>query len=281
MGRGAEGQGACVTDLPLSPSAHLPILRERPHEGPVPRYELAEWRERYGVVAGITARGDAPGAGFDLGLWTREPVDEVMGRWRDFRRAEPGFRGFAMAHQAHGTEVVWHSAGRGWTIVDGADGHLTDARGLLLLVTVADCVPVYLAVPGRAVGLLHAGWRGTAAGIVERGVAELARRMSVSPGSIVAHLGVGICGACYEVGSEVMTGCGARADGAGPWHLDLRTVLAERAHRAGIGQLTASTWCSAHDRPLFYSHRASGGTDGRMVAFIGVPDPNGLQGGRD
>ena len=73
----------------------------------------------------------------------------------------------------------------------------------------------------------------------------------------------------------------ARADGAGPWHLDLRTVLAERAHRAGIGQLTASTWCSAHDRPLFYSHRASAGTDGRMVAFIGVPDPNGLQDRRD
>ena len=115
----------------------------------MPRYlVLAEWRERYGVVAGITARGDAPGAGFDLGLWTREPVAEVMGRWRDFRRAEPGFNGFAMAHQVHGTELVWHSAGRGWTIVDGADGHLTDARACSLLVTVADCVPVYLAVPG-------------------------------------------------------------------------------------------------------------------------------------
>lgn len=247
------------------------MIEEAPLAGPIPRYELRDWRERYGVIAGITARGDGVGAGFDLGLWTREPVGDVMARWRDLRCAEPGFSAFVMAHQAHGPEVAWHPTARGWVILDEVDGHLTDARGVLLLVTVADCVPVYLTVPGRAVGLLHAGWRGTAAGILERGVAELCRRTRVLPGSIVAHLGVGICGACYEVGSEVMIGCGLPAEGPGPWHLDLRTALAGRAAAAGIGALTVSSWCSAHDRPAFYSHRASGGTDGRMVAFIGLP----------
>ncbi|HEX2449519.1 MAG TPA: polyphenol oxidase family protein [Gemmatimonadales bacterium] len=245
-------------------------MTEAPVAGAIPRYELGEWRQ-YGIVAGITARGGDSGAGFDLGLWTREPTAEVMTRWRDFRRAARGFTGFAMSHQVHGAELAWHGEVAGWTILDGVDGHLTSARGVLLLVTVADCVPVYLTLPGRAVALLHAGWRGTAAGILGRGVAELCRATDCQPHEIVAHFGVGICGACYEVGSEVMSGCGLPADGAGPWHLDLRRALADQAAEAGVRSVTSSTWCSAHDRPRFYSHRASGGTDGRMVAFIGMP----------
>jgi YfiH family protein len=267
----AAARRAVEERSPLVGGPALRVNREEAVAGPVPRYRVPRWREEYGVVAGITARGSESGAGFDLGLWTREPVSEVMGRWRAFREAEPGFVGFGMAHQVHGAELVWHAAGPGWTVVDAADGHFTEAPGRLLLVTVADCIPVYLAVPGRMVGVLHAGWRGTAAGIVERGVAELARAAGVPPRNIVAHLGVGICGACYEVGSEVMAGCGVPADGPGPWQLDLRSILADRAGRAGVGEITVSPWCSAHDRPRFYSHRASGGTDGRMAAFIGLP----------
>ena len=249
-------------------------MTEAPVAGPIPRYELADWHSRYGIVAGITARGGGPGAGFDLGLWTREPVGEVMMRWREFRRAVGGFSGHAMAHQVHGAALAWHPAGQGWMVLDGVDGHFTDAPGILLLVTVADCIPVYLAVPGKAVALLHAGWRGTAAGILERGVAELCRVTGAIPTNVVAHLGVGICGSCYEVGSEVMAGCRQTAAGSGPWHLDLRAVLAERAALAGVSSVTTSTWCSAHHRPAFYSHRASGGADGRMVAFIGIPQGN-------
>jgi copper oxidase (laccase) domain-containing protein len=85
------------------------------------------------------------------------------------------------------------------------------------------------------------------------------------------HCGVGICGDCYEVGSEVMSGCGRTADGAGPWHLDLRDVLADQAATLGLRAVTRSSRCSAHERPTFYSHRASHGTDGRMVAYLGIP----------
>jgi copper oxidase (laccase) domain-containing protein len=137
-------------------------------------------------------------------------------------------------------------------------------------VTIADCVPVYLIAPGRGVALLHAGWRGTAGGILGRGVeALLAATRSPLP-KVIMHCGIGICGDCYEVGSEVMEGCGVRANGAGPWHIDLRDRLVEQARELGLNQVTTSGWCSAHDRPAFYSHRASGGTDGRMVAYIGI-----------
>jgi copper oxidase (laccase) domain-containing protein len=68
----------------------------------------------------------------------------------------------------------------------------------------------------------------------------------------------------------VMDGCGLAHDGPGPWHADLRAVIADRARALGVRSVSTSQWCSAHDRPLFYSHRASGGKDGRMVAYLGL-----------
>jgi len=246
-------------------------LTEAPLPGPVPRFEIPGWRERFGVIAGITGRGAAGSEDFDLGLWTAEPVGEVMGRWRAFRSVESGFDQFVMAHQVHGPEVRWHEAGLGWTILDGLDGHLTGAQGTMLMVTVADCIPIYLVDSRhRAIGLLHGGWRGTAGGILRRGVDLLGKAAGVTPAEIVMHCGVGICGECYEVGDEVMKACGAAADGPGPWHIDLRARLADQAAEVGVEQITSSTWCSAHDRSRFFSHRASRGSDGRMVAYLGI-----------
>lgn len=245
-------------------------MREALRPGPVPLYDLPDWQP-HGVVAGITGRGTEPGRGFDLGLWTDAPVGEVMTRWRAFRRAHPGFDALVLGNQVHGTVVETVGPARGWIHVEGVDGWVTASPGVLLTVTVADCIPVYLAVPGRAVALLHAGWRGTAAGILAVGLARLTDASGSVPSDVLMHLGVGICGRCYEVGSEVMAGCGVPAEGPGPWHLDLRERLASEARRLGIERLTTSGWCSAHDRVSFYSHRASRGADGRMVAYLGVP----------
>jgi polyphenol oxidase len=245
-------------------------MTEAPLGGPVPRFEVPGWRERFGVVAGITGRGEGEGRGFDLGLSTDAPVGETLGRWRAFRTAEPGFELITLGYQVHGAEIIEAGAGRGWLQVDGVDGWLTTAPGTLLTVTVADCIPIYLVAPGRGVALLHAGWRGTAAGILERGIDRLAAATKVHPCDIIMHCGVGICGPCYEVGSEVMLGVGEAADGPGPWHLDLRAHLAARAQRLGLADVTVSSWCSAHHRDRFYSHRASRGADGRMVSYLGV-----------
>jgi YfiH family protein len=247
-------------------------LREVAVPGEVPRLEIPDWREKYGVVAGITVRGTGPGRGFDLGLWSAEPVGEVMGRWHAFRAAERGFECVVLGNQVHRTEVAWHERGQGWEILAGIDGHATEAEGTLLTVTVADCIPVYLLDPDDgAVALLHAGWRGTAGGILAQGLERLLERETPDIDKLVMHCGVGICGECYEVGREVMEGCGLPWAGAGPWHVDLREVLAEQGRKLGIRNVTVSEWCSAHDRPLFYSHRASGGADGRMVAYLGRP----------
>jgi polyphenol oxidase len=239
-------------------------LREAVVPGPIPRFEISTWREQYGVIAGITGRG------FDLGLWSDQPVGEVMSRWLAFRRAMQEFEAFALGNQVHGVEVSSLDGGVGWVYRDGIDGWTTITPGVLLTITVADCIPVYLLVPGRGVALLHAGWRGAAGGILKRGVERLVAATNSAEDSVLMHCGIGICGQCYEVGTEVLAGFGVSAQGGGPWHLDIRDHLLEQAHGLGVKQTTASPLCSAHDRQTFYSHRASGGKDGRMVAYIGM-----------
>jgi copper oxidase (laccase) domain-containing protein len=240
-------------------------VTEQPVAGEPPRLELARWRDELGLVAGITGRGQDAGRGFDLGLWSEAPVGEVMRRWRLFHAAMPGFSTVVLGNQVHGTEVRTVGASGGWLRVEGVDGWVTTSPGVLLTVTVADCIPVYLAVPGRGIALLHAGWRGAAGGILTRGVAALTETVRADATEIVMHCGVGICGQCYEVGSEVVTGCGRAPDGAGPWHVDLREVLEGQAAALGIRTVTRSPHCSD-------SHRASRGADGRMVAYLGIPE---------
>ena len=246
------------------------LIREELLPGPVPLYQLPP-HHLPGAVAGISGRGAVPGRGFDLGLWSDAPVGEVMSRWRAFRRALPGFDAVVLGNQVHGVVVETIGAERGWIQLDGVDGWVTTAPGVLLAVTIADCIPVYLVVPQRGVALLHAGWRGTAGGILPIGLERLLAVTGAVPGDVIMHCGVGICGPCYEVGSEVMTGCGLPAEGGGPWHVDLRGHLAATAESLGLGRVTLSAWCSAHDRHSFYSHRASRGADGRMVAYLGLP----------
>ncbi len=237
----------------------------------LPLYEVPGWRDRFGVTAGITGRGAGPEP-FDLGLWSSGPVGETMHRWQQFRNTHPRFPAQVMSHQVHGDVVLWHDQQpSGWTIHEAADGHATAAPAVLLLVTVADCVPIYLVAPAHgAIALLHSGWRGTAAGILQRGAALLAARTGARPEDLVMHTGVAISGPRYEVGREVMEGVGAPARGAGPWHLDIRELLGRQARTLGIGEVTASPHCTADPGGPFFSHRGSGGTDGRMVAWLGL-----------
>ncbi len=248
----------------------LPELREAPiARGDFPCLELREWATEFNLIAGVTARGP------DFGLASPEPAGAVMDRWRRLGAAlRPAFGSIVVGHQCHGTTLAQHDTpATGWRVLDDTDGHLTSQTGLVLAVTVADCVPVYLAEPRSGwFGLVHAGWRGIASGIVEQGIAGLVALGECPASEVVIHCGVSICGECYEVSSEVYQAVAGRP-ASGKRGLDLRAAIAERAQRAGTGRVTTSPWCTAHDRGTFYSHRASGGSDGRMVAYLGRPSP--------
>jgi YfiH family protein len=208
-----------------------------------------------------------------LGLWSEDNVGQVMTRWRAFHTAvEKSFPAVVTGHQVHGTAVRWQERRtNGWLLLDGVDGHATGSDVVLLTVMIADCIPVYLAAPEQgAVALLHAGWRGVAGAVLERAVEVLKQHAAARAADIVMHCGVGICGTCYEVGPEVAARFSDSAT-TGQQHIDLRAVLVRQARDLGISQVSVSSWCSAHDRERFFSHRASAGRDGRMVAYLGRP----------
>jgi YfiH family protein len=141
-----------------------------------------------------------------------------------------------VAGAVHGAEVA--RVDRALGAVRGRDGLVTDRTGLPLLLTFADCYPVLLYDPLRgALALAHAGWRGTAAGIVGQAVEALRREYGSQPGDLVAGVGPGICGRCYEVGDEVA----ARFDGAflepssnGRYLLDLAAANHAQLEAAGV-----------------------------------------------
>ena len=191
----------------------------------------------FGVRAHISTRG----AG-DLALNGDAPVGEVLLRWEALRQAAgaggPGSR-FATAKQVHGTRVLQHGPGwAGWLRADEGDGHFADEPGTGLGVTVADCVPVFLAHPSGAVGLVHAGWRGTAAGILRVALAVF-REHGMSPVDVHVHLGPAICGHCYEVGADVYTELTGSQPGASRT-VDLRALLARQAESAGVRRVATS-----------------------------------------
>jgi polyphenol oxidase len=240
------------------------VAREEPGPGPVPSLVNSDWGRAFPwLVQGITHRE------YDLRLAGDDLDPEVRGRWEALAQGSR-IGGVVFSRQVHGSHVRIHGAEvRGAALAPDCDGHATRDPGILLGVTVADCVPVFLVAPEvRAVALLHAGWRGVAAGIVEEGVGTLIRDLGADPGDLHAWLGPAIAGDEYEVGPEVHEGLGLPVP-AGPALLDLRAVVARRLIDAGVAPERAgiSATCTRRD-PRFYSHR--GGDAGRQAAFLGI-----------
>jgi polyphenol oxidase len=186
------------------------------------------------------------------------------------------------------------------------DGLITSTPGLLLAIQTADCLPIILVDPKhRAVGVFHAGWRGTVKRIVEKGVGEMRRHFGSRPGDLKAAIGPGIRGCCYEVGPEVrdqfesqfayaaklfreveesdpirekypMLFLTARAPGHSelPKKIFLDLVEANRQQLLAVGvpqkNIDVSPLCTYCRTDLLFSYRAEKGKTGRMMAVAGI-----------
>ncbi len=166
-----------------------------------------------------------------------------------------------------------------------ADGLITRRAGLLLGIQTADCIPVLVVDPVlRAVGAFHAGWRGTVERIVEEGIGSMVASHGSDPGTLLAAIGPGIGNCCYRVGEEVRDRFGANFPYAAElfrsneteglrldlWEANRRQLLAAGVRSAAIQTVGGCTSCLPK---WFYSHRASGGRAGRMMAVVGIrPD---------
>ena len=158
-----------------------------------------------------------------------------------------------------------------------ADAAVATARALILGIETADCLPVLLVDPGRRfVAAAHAGWRGTAAGVVGHAVRALVAHGS-RPQDLLAALGPGIGPCCYEVGDELREAFGPE-DAAffhpGPRvrpHLDLRALNRATLEGAGIPRerIHSVDECTSCRGDLYYSYRREGASAGRMISFVG------------
>lgn len=243
------------------------VVAEEQSAGEVPLWRHPEWVERFGWLFQATTGEGSRESPFDLGLSGAHAVGEVMERWRKVRAAAD-LPSAVHSRQVHGVELAIHSADypAGTLVMEGVDGHATGRPGLLLTVSVADCVPVFLVnEERRTLAVVHAGWRGVAGGIVERGIE------AVGAGEgLWVHCGPAICGECYEVGPEVHEQVRPGiAPPSAPTPIDLRRAIAERAVSRGVSleRVTVSGHCTRCGPGGFFSHRA--GSPARQMALLG------------
>jgi YfiH family protein len=236
-----------------------------------------------GVAHAFSTRLADNAVEFDLGR--PGPLDAVVEARRKRFCDAAGLVGQApvILRQQHGARIV----GIAEAPCDGqprADGVLAlreEGPRSAAAVRTADCVPVLLVDEDcRAVAAVHAGWRGTALGIVARAVQVLGM-LGIPPERLRAALGPSAGPCCYEVGAEVV---GAIAGGMGlapellsrRWENGNRTIDLARANslqlaEAGLRERFISTapWCTVCDAELFFSHRREGAAAGRQMACIG------------
>lgn len=186
------------------------------------------------------------------------------------------------------------------------DGLITNVPGIMLAIQTADCLPVILCdTRNKAIGVFHAGWRGTIKRIVEKGLGIMRYEYGAMPEDVVAAIGPGIQKCCYDVGKELkdqfesqfeygavlfhevftedpvrekypLLFMNMRAPGHGDWgpklHLDLTEANRRQLLAAGVpeSRITVLGHCTSCNTRRFFSHRADRGITGRMMAVAGI-----------
>lgn len=180
----------------------------------------------------------------------------------------------------HGIRIRWAEAPG---LAGEADALLTNRPGLALALTVADCYPVVLGLPGRAVALLHCGWRSAADDLVGIAAEALLREAEAPADRLWAWVGPGIGPCCFEVGPEVAERFPREvrrrrpggAGGEGRPHVDLPALLEGQLRRVGVAsrRLRRDGRCTVCQRARFFSHRGDRGRTGRMLAWAMLRGP--------
>ncbi|MCI8916857.1 MAG: peptidoglycan editing factor PgeF [Oscillospiraceae bacterium] len=242
---------------------------------------------RHGFSTRLGGVSEGMWASLNLGVSRGDDPDHVRENYRRFFAAI-GVEGgrLAMTNQIHGGAV------RTVTTADlkadpydkvtyEADGLMTDLPGVALVIYSADCIPILFYDPERRViAAVHAGWRGTAAGIATAAVARMKDVYGCRPENILAAIGPGIGPDCFETHEDVPNAMTAALSTAvlqhikikenGKFSVDLKGVNAMRLEQAGLdpAHIAVSQVCTACDQERFWSHRRQGTSRGSMAAAI-------------
>lgn len=244
-----------------------------------------------GVVHGFSTRqgGVSEGmwASLNLGVSRGDNPDHVRENYRRFFAAIGAEEGkLVMSNQVHKdyvrvvTSADWKSDPYG-TVTYEADGLMTATPGVALVVFASDCIPVLLYDPvRRVIAAVHAGWRGTADGVVTRAVEKMEDVYGCNPADILAAIGPGICASCFETHEDVpnamMAALGTpvlqhvQIKENGKFSVDLKGINVMRLEQAGVNpdHVEICGECPACLSEKYWSHRKTGNNRGSMAAVI-------------
>lgn len=231
-------------------------------------------------------------ASMNLSFHRGDPDETVLENYHRFCNAAGfDFHSLVASAQDHHTEIrrvtkeecgvgIWRPRDR-----ESVDGLLTDIPGVTLVTYYADCVPLYFLDPvHRAIGLAHAGWRGTVAGMGIKMVETMAREFGSKPEELLTAVGPSIGPCCYEVDQPVADAFAAKTDwnpssflsprGDGKYLLNLWEANRRALLCAGLlsEHISVAELCTQCHADLLYSHRASGGKRGGLAAFLSLKE---------
>lgn len=264
-------------------------------EAPGRVYTDAYQTDHTQIIVGFTTRdkgySDVPFDRFNLGLHVGDDPEKVINN-RELLAQDLRFPldRWVLGEQVHANRIERvNSSDRGKgardlsTALPDTDGLYTTEPNLLLVACYADCVPVFFIAPeGKAVGIAHAGWRGTVGEIAGRMIQEWEKELQLPADQIQVIIGPSIGMCCYEVDARVADAVnaleGVNKEGillpTGEDHYQLNLQLTNKRILEKYGvpspNINISTYCTSCRTDRFYSHRKENGKTGRMLGYIGI-----------
>ncbi|MGG7662940.1 peptidoglycan editing factor PgeF [Dyadobacter sp. BHUBP1] len=252
--------------LAFSTTDKQPIFRKPQIFNQFPELVAAESTRHGGVSTGHYAS-------LNLGGFQDSPENIMQNNLIFFGALGIPFENVAKANQVHGTDIVTVTSPARF---EGFDALVTNVAGIQLAVTVADCTPILIYDPVTgAVAAIHAGWRGTVGGIVEKTVATMQKNYGTRAEDCFGYVGTCIDECSFEVGEDVaqhFTPAYKRRDeGAGKFFVDLKASNRDQLTRSGIKpeQIEVSPYSTVIHNQDYFSHRAEKGLTGRLLVTIG------------
>lgn len=246
---------------------------------------------KHGISTRLGGQSSHPFASLNLGLHTGDNAEAVWYNRQAFCKAlQLPVERTITAEQVHSDViqvVTDQDAGKGirhyHESIRGTDALITNVKDLPLMLFFADCVPVLIFDPvNRAIGISHAGWKGTVAKISQKTVLSMQQHYNTNPADCIIGIGPSIGPCCYEVDETVInklktcfsnwenlvTPNGSR------WQLNLWEANRQQLREVGVqdNNITISGICTAENTALFFSHRAEAGRTGRIGAIISLSD---------
>jgi YfiH family protein len=253
----------------------------------LPLYYVRAFSAYPNLVHGISTRqggiSRAPYDSLNLGASVGDKPEVVANNFRLFCQAlsiTP--EETVSCHLVHSARVLTIDRANRQRVMGQADGLITGEPGIYLAMRFGDCTPLIFFDPVRgAVGLTHAGWRGTLQNAAGATVTALERQLGCRPQDIIAVIGPAIGPCCYEVGPDVIEAAGNIFSDPGSlferrncdgWHAHFNMWEANRRQlaAAGVKEIILSEVCTACQTDEFFSHRAEHGRTGRFGVIIGL-----------